>query len=137
MFTREPCWSRALANRAGGGHAVLPVREGWHLTHTQAEHVGANPGDMPSTEDYTFGWSDSPLVRSHGEKMLTERPAGAITAKRSGRGTVGWISWSLLTLAIGIGLIWAARRMRLRSAPAADGAHAEGDGEVRVSHPPD
>jgi hypothetical protein len=49
------------------------------------------------------------------ERTLVGR-AGGFTAKRQAEMTIGWLSWSSLTLAIGVGLFWAARR--LRPAPA-------------------
>src|SRR4051794_35745363 len=95
--------------------AIMPYyrREaGGTLTPAQAEHLRSNPGDIPVTVDCVFGWMQSPLFRYHSEKALAIRPGRDTTVEWSGGGTIGWASWSSLTLAIGIGLTWAARRMR-------------------------
>ena len=79
------------------------------------DHVRTNPDDMPFTEDYVFGWSDSPLFSYHNEKTLTV-VNGHVIAGRSTRMPIGWISWSSLTLVIGIGLIWLAQRLKPKTA---------------------
>lgn len=81
-------------------------------TRAQADHLMANPGDMPFTEDYVFGWHGSPLVHYHSELALKESARGGVTASRSKRMSVGWVSWSSLTLAAGVGLLWAAKRLK-------------------------
>lgn len=80
-------------------------------TPAQAEFLQANPDDLPGHHDFTFGWSSSPLFRYRGEKTLAEQPGGVVTVQESARATVGWLSGSSLTLALGIALIWASRRL--------------------------
>ena len=99
--------------------AVVPhfrYQGGGELDAASAEHVRAHPGSMPYTEDYDFGWNTSPLFHYHGEQTLKASGAG-VTFRKSGRGHVGWVSWSMLTLAVGIGLVWAAARLKPRPAP--------------------
>ena len=76
-----------------------------------AAHVQANPGVMPYTEDYVFGWSNSPLVKYHRERVLTVEK-DRVAMSQSANGTIGWFSWSSLSLIIGIGLLWLAQRLK-------------------------
>ena len=77
-----------------------------------AEHLRANPGDMPWTEEYRFGWAGSPLVHYRSERTLARREDGKVAPSRTTRLDVGRGWWSVLTLLIGIALVWAARRLR-------------------------
>ena len=54
-------------------------------------------------------------VRAEGRTPTSHPPTGP----RSGAGglNVGWVSWSSLTLAVGVGLMWAARRLRRPAGP--------------------
>ena len=115
MFTRD-----RVANWLGWAGiaavflSVMPsfeYRGGTVSDRAQADHLKANPGDLPYTEDYVFGWADSPLVHYHSELALAES-AGGFRPDRSRGVSIGWLSWSSLTLAVGLGLLWAARRIR-------------------------
>ena len=81
------------------------------MTAAQTDHVLANPDEIPSTEDFVFGWPRSPLVHYRDEKTLIETD-GLVSANRSRHTDYGWISWSSFTLAVGIGSIVCARKFR-------------------------
>ena len=86
------------------------------------DHLRKTLEDMPSTEECRFGWSHSPLCHYRSERTLTfER--GVISVSRRGGMTVGLLSWSSLTLAVGIGLFWVARKVRPVTTPAGPGQH--------------
>ncbi len=85
-------------------------------TVAQADHVRANPADSPYTEDYTFGWAGSPLVRYHDELTLTEHDGRVAVGRPPSRTTVGLATWSFLTLAVGAGLLAAAAWLKPRPA---------------------
>lgn len=76
------------------------------------DHLRANPGDLPYTEEHRFGWWFSPLVRRHSERTLTVGPDRAVSVNQSFGTVVDLLSASGLTLAAGVGLLWAARRLR-------------------------
>jgi hypothetical protein len=95
--------------------AVMPYfhyEGGTTATAAKMKHLQANPGDMPRSEEFRFGWADSPLAHYRSQLTLTELPDGGFTGKRAAAMTIGWMSWSSLTLAIGIGLLWVARKLR-------------------------
>jgi hypothetical protein len=75
------------------------------------EHLRANPQDMPTRTDVTLGWQPSPLFRYRSRSSLTDRD-GAISVEQSVSAKVGWLSWSALTLAVGVGLFWLAKRLK-------------------------
>jgi hypothetical protein len=115
--------------------AVMPYfrgQGGITPTPAQAEHLRANPGDTPYTEDYVFGWTESPLVKYHSETTLTD-DNGRVTVGRSRSTTIGWVSWSSLTLAVGVGLLGAARL--LRPEPGAPGDGPAGNGGTKAARP--
>ena len=119
MFTRDRIrnWLTALGCLALF-LALQPyffVRSGVTADAAMTEHLQQHPADMPVTEEYRFGWAQSPLAHYRSERTLVGQ-AGGFTAMRQAEMTIGWLSWSSLTLAIGVGLFWAARR--LRPAPA-------------------
>ena len=70
------------------------------------------PEDMPRATDYVLGWSSSPLAAYHTECTLTDEDGRQVTVGCCSRSEVNLLSWSGLTLAIGIGLLWLARRLR-------------------------
>jgi hypothetical protein len=76
------------------------------------DHLRDNPGDMPLMEDYRFGWAKSPLVHYHREQSLQQMPEGDYTSQKSSGLSFGWVSWSALTLAIGLGLLGIAKRLK-------------------------
>lgn len=93
--------------------AVVPNGEdrlGGELTTAQQRHVRANPDDVPFTYDFRFGWPDSPLIHRHSELRLNE-DEGGVRAVRAKHFSVGWFSWSSLTLAVAVALLWAAKRL--------------------------
>jgi hypothetical protein len=67
---------------------------------------------MPFTEEYRFGWPDSPLVHYRREQSIERGPDGGFTVKKSSGTNVGWLSWSSLMLAVSLGLFWVARVLR-------------------------
>ena len=94
--------------------AVMPFYEyrgGTVSTQAEFDHVRANPGDLPYTEDYKFGWHFSPLVHHHRAKTL-RLIDGRLTVGGVMRTEVNWVSWSGLTLGVGVGLLWAAKRLK-------------------------
>ena len=82
-----------------------------------ADHILVNPGSMPFTEEYRFGWGDSPLVHYRCEQTLAVRPDGAITSRRTSGARIGWLSWSSLTLGLGVTLLWGASKLRSKVPP--------------------
>ena len=91
---------------------MLPARACTALPSSNARTSALSP----STEEYRFGWWHSPLFHYRSERTLTlER--GAISVSRRGGMTVGWLSWSSLTLAVGIGLFWLAGKLRPVATP--------------------
>src|SRR5215204_5095629 len=107
MFTRARI--RQVLTVLGGVALFLAVMPYFSVTTGVTagpellDHLRKSPEDMPSTEEYRFGWWHSPLFHYRSERTLTlER--GAISVSRRGGMTVGWLSWSSLTLAVGIGL---------------------------------
>lgn len=101
--------------------AVMPYfhyQAGGTFDSATLEHLRAHPDKSPYTEDYTLGWDFSPLAHFHGERTLKVTDAGVAVGKSS-RVSIGWISWSSLTLVVGIGLLWVASRLK-RQRPAGD-----------------
>jgi hypothetical protein len=95
--------------------AVMPsTRAEAGITPTLAEsaHLTDHPEDMPRTADYVLGWAHSPLVHYHSECSLTDEAGRGVTVGRCDRTEIGWLSWSSLTLAAGLGLFWVAGRLR-------------------------
>jgi hypothetical protein len=82
------------------------------------EFLQQNPDAMPSTSDYRFGWPHSPILRYRSERTLTV-DGGGFSMLQKAETTVGWLSWSSLTLVIAIGLFWVVGKLRVR--PAEDG----------------
>lgn len=112
MFTR-----RHLQTGLGllGGLAIFSAT--YPYFHTQggvvadaamAEHLIANPGDMPGVEEWRLGWEVAPLVHYRAEQKLIRRE-GKIVNEKSSEVSLGWLSW--ISLAAGVGLLWLARRM--------------------------
>ena len=114
MFTRERIRSAlTIVGAIALFLAVMPnFRYEVAITNPAvATHLQTHPDDMPYTEDYVFGWSDSPLVKYHSERVLTVEK-DRVAMSQTGGGTIGWFSWSSLTLLIGVGLIWLAQRLK-------------------------
>jgi hypothetical protein len=89
-----------------------------------ADHLIANPGDMPSVEEWRLGWEVAPLVRYRAEQKLIWRE-GKIVNEKSLEVSFGWLSW--VTLGAGVGLLWLARRMgRVQSGPVPETTSASG-----------
>lgn len=77
-----------------------------------AEFIRANPGMVPMAEEFRFGWADSPLFGYRSERTLDPLPDGGYKSSQKSDMHIGWWSWSSITLVIGIGLIWAGKRLR-------------------------
>lgn len=84
----------------------------------QAKHVSANLGDMPFVKEHRFGWAGSPLMHYRTELRLQTLPDGACRAEKTMGFEVNLLSWSFLTLAVGIGLTVVAGRIRPAAGPA-------------------
>jgi hypothetical protein len=94
--------------------ALMPgarSERGGVINAAELEHLKQHSEDQPWIEDYRLGWPGSPLVHSRSEQTLTAQ-AGGYRADRSFEWEIALLSWSALTLAIGIGLVWLGRRMR-------------------------
>jgi hypothetical protein len=121
-----------LLNLLGGIAVLLALapdlryQSGGTLNQARMEHVRANPSDMPYTNVIRLGWAGSPLFRYHSEKVLVESADG-VTSRHTTEAAVGWLSWSALTLVVGVVLLGAARR--LKPVQPADGhlPHARSD----------
>jgi hypothetical protein len=101
-----------------GGFAVfLGLMPGAHIEQggvidlAEMEHLRDHPEDQPWAEDYRLGWPDSPLIHYRSQQTLTAKDGG-LHAERSFDWKIELLSWSALTLAIGIGLLWLGRQMR-------------------------
>jgi len=75
-----------------------------------AEHLKDHPDAMPTVERYSLGWVSSPLVSYQIEKTIADN-RGAIALTQSNDLRVGWLSWSSLSLGIGLALLWAGRKL--------------------------
>lgn len=82
-----------------------------------ADYIIAHPGSMPFKEVYRFGWEDSPLIDYQSEQTLVSTPGGDISVQKWGGFTIGWLSYSSLTLAISLALFYLARALRLKDPP--------------------
>jgi hypothetical protein len=77
-----------------------------------ADFFLANPGSFPFTEDYRFGLANSPLLGYHSERTVSKLPGAGYTMRQSSHYYIGWLSWSMLSLVVGVGLLWAGKRVR-------------------------
>lgn len=94
--------------------AVQPYFQVWTGGTADAamlDHLQAHPDDMPSAEEYRFGWAHSPLAHYRSERTLTVQD-GAYSVSRKSETTIGWRSWSAVTLAAAVGLFWVGGRLR-------------------------
>jgi hypothetical protein len=79
-----------------------------------ATHLEDHPDAMPVVKVYSFGWLGSPLVSYRSEKTIAE-VNGALSISQSNDLNIGWVSWSSLTLATGLTLLWAGKKLRGRA----------------------
>jgi len=78
-----------------------------------AEHLKGHPDAMPMVERYSFGWFGSPLISYQVEKTIADN-RGAIAISQSNDLRIGWVSWSSLSLGIGLVLLWAGRKLTVK-----------------------
>jgi hypothetical protein len=128
MFTRERI--RSWLTAVGAIALILAVlpsayhEGGVTANRAQMEHLQANPQDMPARTDVTLGWQPSPLFRYRSQTELLDKN-GAISASRSVQAKLGWLSWSSATLAVGLGLLWVARRLQTKPQSDAEASGAQ------------
>lgn len=117
MFTRERIRNILVTLGAVAIFlAIMPYSHSRRVSDgsdAMREHLKANPDDMPSDELYRFGWAGSPIFQYHSVKHLVQRPGGYVN-ERATNWSIGWFSWSSLTLAIGVALVLTARRVPVR-----------------------
>jgi hypothetical protein len=97
--------------------ALMPyfrVESGTTADAAMMEFLQQNPDAMPSTSEYRLGWRHSPLLHYRSERTLTVQ-GGGFSAMQKAETTIGWLSWSSLTLVIAIGLFWVAGKLRRRA----------------------
>lgn len=111
-------WLRAIGV-IGCFLAVIPFFESRGGTTADAammKHLQANPDHMPFTETYRFGWSSSPLFEYRKEQRLEAKADGGFAVGATTAFRIGWISWSSISMAIGIGLVVLAAKLRRKPA---------------------
>ncbi|HVK08741.1 MAG TPA: hypothetical protein VM597_08195 [Gemmataceae bacterium] len=123
MITRERLrnWLSAL----GWIAIFLAVMPYFHhrtgpVSDAAAEFIRDQPDLYPSTSVYRFGWTNSPLVEYVSEQTVEAHGSSGFTFKRASAFHVGWLSWSMLTLVVGVVLLRASRRPKPPSTPASD-----------------
>jgi hypothetical protein len=96
--------------------ALMPyfrIESGTTADAAMMEFLQQNPDAMPSTSEYRLGWAHSPLIHYRSERTLTIDGSG-FSAMQKAKTTIGWLSWSSLTLVIALGLFWVAGKLRGR-----------------------
>ncbi len=95
--------------------AVMPYahhRMGGVRDSDEAEFLRDHPDLHPSHSEYRFGWTDSPLVRYVREQSVEVHDSSGFGFKRTANLDIGWLSWSSLTLVIGLVLLRSARWLK-------------------------
>ncbi len=98
--------------------AVMPsyeYRGGTVVDTATAKHLQTNPDHLPYTEAYRFGWTFSPLVEHRHASELEVKADSGFTLKHSSNTRFDLISWSALSLGVGVVLIALARKVRSKS----------------------
>jgi hypothetical protein len=116
MFTRQRIgnWFAALGWIALF-LAVMPYahhRMGSVQDPAAAEFVRDQPDLYPSFTVYRFGWTDSPFAEYSSEQTVEAQGPSGFTFKRMSGFHIGWLSWSSLTLVIGLVLLRSARWLK-------------------------
>lgn len=87
--------------------AVLPhfeYRGGVVNDQATVRHLQQFSDHLPYSESYRFGWYFSPLIEHRSAREIAVSANGSFSLKQSSQFHVGWISWSMLSLIIGLAL---------------------------------
>lgn len=98
--------------------AVMPSFEyhgGTVVDTAMVKHLQAHPDHLPYKEAYRFGWTFSPLVEHLHARELDVKADSGFTLKHSSNTRFDLISWSALSLGVGVVLIALARKVRAKS----------------------
>ena len=80
-------------------------------TPAQTADLDKNPAAMLTRTEISFGWPSSRLIEYRSESTRTD-DNGRISVHRTINTTIGWFTWSSLSLAFGVVLIRLAWRLK-------------------------
>ena len=110
-------WRRVVA--ALGYIAIaLALLPSWSLefgsvgTEVERRYLVENPSHAPSRREFRLGWPSSPLVRIYSQTALISDEKQSVQFHSGFR--VGFITWSMAILILGIVLLKAARWQHAR-----------------------